>query len=120
MNQLLRSFKQYLWQAAQRGGLRKGELQKRYDLDAFELKEVGETGSAAEIAAKALRYFCVEDGRFNNFIVGIAAVMSFLDEHMKGEKALNRRAIVYQDLKGVLDQGGQYEAILRWVESHYG
>src|SRR5436309_49235 len=115
MNPLLRSFKHNLWVAAERGGLRKGELIKRHDVDSFELDEVKETDSAAEIAAKALRYFCVQDGRFNNFTVGVVAVMGFLEEHFKGPDHLATQAQAYQGLREILDQGGRHEVILRWV-----
>lgn len=119
MNPLLRSFRDNLWLAAQKAGLKKGELQKRYDLSSFELDEIKPSDSAQEIAAKALYYFCIEDGRFNNFTAGILAVMTFLGTHCGGPDHLNRRAQAYQDLRTIMGSGARYEAILNWVKCWY-
>jgi hypothetical protein len=117
MNPLLVSFKQNMWLAAQQGGLRKGELIEKHDINHFELDEINDTDSARDIAAKALCYFCVEGGRFNCFTVGIAAVLGFLERHCRSVKpiTLEHRGLFYRDLKDVLNKGGRHEDILTLI-----
>ena len=73
--------------------------------------------SAQEIAAQVLARCCVEDGRFNNFTVGIFAVATYLNEQFgrlgQGEQQ------AFRDLLAVLNGGGSLEAIRRWVQTHY-
>lgn len=84
-----------------------------------EILETAEDGgwAATEIAAQFLARLCVEEGKFNNFQVGLLAVMTYLNGEM-GDLGGGRQQ-AWKDLVQVLNTGGSIEAIRRWMETHY-
>ncbi|HLN33298.1 MAG TPA: hypothetical protein VK395_36560 [Gemmataceae bacterium] len=80
----------------------------------FELERRGKRLSPQGIARDALVYFCLEEGRFNGFVLGIKAVLQFLSE-CKILPADPRQ--VYQDLGEILKAHCTPEMIQRWLDS---
>jgi hypothetical protein len=70
--------------------------------------------SARQIACQVLARCCVEEGRFNNFQVGLLAVLTFLREQVG---PLSEQGL--RDLVAVLNNPGTAEAIERWMQSAY-
>jgi hypothetical protein len=115
----VKAFKAIAAQVAHHHGFGFGQFMGEHGLQDFLLDEVSDDDGPAEIAAKALHRFCVEDGRFNGFLVGVETAIVFLNERMTRPENASQRAVAYQDLKSVLDGGGQISSIERWIESHY-
>jgi hypothetical protein len=72
---------------------------------------------AQEIAAQVLARCCIEDGRFNNFVVGFLTVATYLNEQFGNLGHAERQA--FRDLVAILNGGGQIDAIRKWMETHY-
>jgi hypothetical protein len=72
---------------------------------------------AKVIAARVLTQCCLTDGKFNNFQVGLLAVMTFPNNHFgplgQGEKQ------AFRDLVNILFNQGTPETVRRWLDSHY-
>ncbi len=68
---------------------------------------------ATEIAVQVLLQCCVENGQFNNFQVGVLAVMMFLNDRL-GQQP---QAII--DLGSILKSGPTEVALRGWATSHY-
>jgi hypothetical protein len=73
--------------------------------------------SAQEIAAHVLVSCCVTGGRYNNFQVGLLAVMKFLSDQF-GAPTL-AQAQMFRDLLAILNQGGDYQSVLTWAHANY-
>ena len=58
--------------------------------------------------------------RFNGFLVGLETAVQFLNEQMPRPPQDRQRVIAFQDLKKILDGGGQVSAIQSWIESYFG
>jgi len=80
----------------------------------FELERRGKRLSPRDIAKDALVHFCLEEGRFNGFVLGIKAVLQFLSE-CKILPANPKQ--VFQDLKEILEGHCTPEIIQRWLDS---
>lgn len=63
---------------------------------------------ASEIAADAIVAFCIEDGKFNGFMVGLETVLQFLGETMTPPTDVQQLQLSLRDLKSILDAGGKY------------
>jgi hypothetical protein len=70
-----------------------------------------------EIAAQALAWCCVTGGKFNNFQVGLLAVLTFLNDQFGPLGQGSSQA--FQDLVKVLNNPGTLPAIREWLNSHY-
>jgi len=119
VEQHLKAFKAIAAQVAHRHGFSFGLFLGEHGLRDFLLDEVSANDRPADIAAKALRYFCVEEGRFNGFLVGLETAIQFLNEQMIRPANESQRVIAFQDLKKILDRGGELASILCWIASCY-
>jgi hypothetical protein len=117
MNALTRVFKRIVSQVAAQAGTTPSRLMKDHDLERFLLDIEAKGYSVREVAAHALFQFCVTGGRFNRFVYGVQIAVAFLDEQM--EDPPQDKAQCLHDLKSILDQGGPFQAIEKWVVSHY-
>lgn len=72
---------------------------------------------AKELAARVLAECCVTNGRFNNFQVGLLAVVKFLNDTFGPLGQGQQQSL--QDLLSILNGGGSYQAILGWMNTHY-
>jgi hypothetical protein len=73
--------------------------------------------SATEMAARVLADCCVENGKFNNFQVGLLTVLKLLNDTFGPLEQGQQQSI--QDLLGILNSGGSYETIMGWMNTHY-
>jgi hypothetical protein len=118
-NRHLRAFKAIAAQIAHRHGFAFGVFLRDHGLQDFLVDEVTPSDGVAEIAAKALHYFCVEEDRFNGFFIGVETAVQFLNEHLGRPATEAQRAIAFRDLKNILDGGGQLAALEQWAKAHY-
>ncbi len=72
---------------------------------------------AVELAARVLAECCVTNGKFNNFQVGLLAVLKFLNDTFGPLKQGQQQSL--QDLLSILNSGGSYDAVLGWMTTHY-
>lgn len=70
-----------------------------------------------ELAARVLAECCVTNGRFNNFQVGLLAVVKFLNDTFGPLGQSQQQSLL--DLLSILNSGGSYQAILGWMNTHY-
>ncbi len=70
------------------------------------------------VAAKILEYFCIEDGEYNDFALGVQLALAFLEKTMIGPGDQAQRLQCIKGLKTALDTGTTQE-ILKWVVAHY-
>jgi hypothetical protein len=64
--------------------------------------------------------FCVEDGRFNGFIVGLKTVLQFLSEHLTAPAPGGGMKQSLSDLHQILGQQPTLDSIKQWINSYYG
>ena len=83
MSRYTASFKRIAAQVADREGVRMATFIGERGLNDFLIDHSGNT-DVADFAARALLAFCVEDGRFNGFIVGLKTVLQFLGQQPRG------------------------------------
>ena len=103
--------------AAQACRLRKFPLQEFMDdwgLEEILTKANEDNHSATQIAAAVLWRCCCTDGKFNNFHVGLLAVMQYLNEQ---EERIGTQP--FQDLAAMMKAGTTKEAIGKWMETHF-
>ena len=91
----------------------------RHGLQAFLLDADARNYSTTQLAAECLWQFCVTNGKYNGFEVGICTAVLFLNGQMSRPNTLQTRQQSYQDLRTILDQGGPYQAIEAWIHSYY-
>ena len=74
----------------------------------------------ADIAAHALLAFCVEEGRFNGFVVGLKTVLQFLAEQLKppGPAADMKQSL--SDLHQILGSEPTLDSVKQWISTYYG
>ncbi len=119
MNRHLKAFKTVAAQVAHRHGFSFGVFLGEHGLQDFLIDEVGPTDSPADIAAKAIHYFCIEEGEFNGFFVGLETALQFLNESVRRSGDAAQRHLTFRDLKSILDSGGEIPAIREWIKAHY-
>lgn len=68
--------------------------------------------SAHEMFARAVRHFCLEDGQYNGYEIGITAAVASLSQAT--DTGLPKPAVVELG-KLVQDGGGEFEALLSWA-----
>jgi len=86
------------------------------DFRQFSIDIAGGCGSPAELAAKALNYFCIEDGRYNSNRIGVNLAIRFLGETLRPPRGGPQR---FKDLEAILNAGGRVEEILGWIDLWY-
>jgi hypothetical protein len=72
---------------------------------------------AAEIASRVLAECCIANGKFNNFQVGLLAVLKFLNDTFGSLRQGQQQSI--QDLLTILNGGGTIAAIMAWMTTRY-
>lgn len=72
---------------------------------------------AKEIAGQVLARCCVTGGKFNNFQVGLLAVMTFLNDQF-GPLGQGTQA-AFRDLVSILNKQGTLQAVMGWLNTHY-
>jgi len=70
------------------------------------------------IATHVLVDCCVTDGKYNNFNVGLLAVIRFLSEQ-HGDPHLGH-VQAFRDLLTILNDGGEQHKVQKWMETHFG
>lgn len=118
-NRHLPLFKRNAAQAANRHGINMGELIGDHGLNDFLIDEVQPGDDPAEIAAKAIFYFCVDDGRFNGFVAGVEMTIQFLGETQRVPLERQQMAVALRDLKSILDTNATAKAIRQWIDAHF-
>jgi hypothetical protein len=73
--------------------------------------------SAKEIAGQVLFRCCVTGGKFNQFYVGLLAVVTYLHEQLGSLGQGEQQA--FQDLANILNNQGTLQAIMGWMNTHY-
>jgi hypothetical protein len=119
VNRCAASFKQIAAQVADRDGVRMATFIGERGLNDFLIDHSGNT-DVADFAAHALLAFCVEDGRFNGFIVGLKTVLQFLGEHLQAPALGTGMKRSLGDLHQVLGSQPTLDSIKQWINSHYG
>lgn len=117
MRPQVRAFRDAAVQVCQRRRFSFREFMEDWNLEAVLEEAEANDWPAKEIACQALVRCCVTGGRFNNFQVGLLAVMTFLNEHFGPLGAGTHQA--FQDLVTVLNKPGTPDAIRRWLDTHY-
>jgi hypothetical protein len=72
-----------------------------------------------QVAANIFEYFCLEDGRFNDFFPGVQLAVVFLDRTLEGPQGEQQKHRCWKDLKDVLVNSGTKPAILGWIRANY-
>jgi len=80
-------------------------------LSDFLIDQVTDSDTPADIAAKALQHFCIEEGEFNGFLPGVQIAVQFLTESYSDFPPHQCLA----DLRAILEAGGDEGAIRQWV-----
>jgi hypothetical protein len=117
MNPLTRAFRNAAAHACQRQRFPFTEFLTNRGLEAILIDADHKGYHVKEIAAQVLSGCCVSQGKFNNFQVGLLAVMKFLSDQY-GPPNLGQ-VQMFQDLLTILNQGGSRQAIMGWLDTHY-
>jgi hypothetical protein len=117
MNPIAKAFKQAARNACKQQRFPFPQFMGDRGLEAILIDADANNYSAKEIAAHVLAECCVADGKFNNFQVGILAVIRFLSHQFGAPHIGDVQA--FRDLLTILDGGGSYPAIMRWMDTHY-
>jgi len=118
MTPLVRTFKRVAAQIAQRMNFKMSAFNHERGLGDF-LLDQDANADAIDLAGRAILYFCVDEGGYNGFEVGVMLCVSFLDEVMASPPTGASRAQALKDLFALMKGPPTLEAIKRWVESHY-
>jgi hypothetical protein len=70
--------------------------------------------SRSELVAHFLCNCCVYQGKYNNFRVGLKTALKLLNDF-----GCNVQPHELSDLLAILNSGGSYEVVHRWVSSNY-
>ena len=93
------------------------EFMEKWGLEEILIAADAQNRPAIEIAARVLAECCVTNGRFNNFQVGLLAVIKFLND-VFGPLGQGQEQSI-RDLLFILNNGGSFQAIMGWMNSHY-
>ena len=88
-----------------------------HGLEAILLDADQEDWSDKTIAANVLAECCVENGRYNNFGVGVLAVINYLSARY-GKPTIDQQQS-FRDLHSILNSGGSVDSIMRWMNTQY-
>lgn len=119
MEDHVRHFKAIAAQVADRHGFSFGACLTDHGLRDFLIEVAAGGDSPADMAAKALVWFCVEEGRFNGFLVGLETVLQFLAEQLGGPQNSTERVAAFKDLRSILESRPDFAAVRQWVAAHY-
>jgi hypothetical protein len=118
MNRLIAAFKRIAAQVADREQFSMRLLIGQYGLNDF-LVDEADNADPVDFGAKVLMHFCVEDGEFNGFLVGLQAALQFLNEHLDAPSSGTQMRRSLADLKRILDGQPTLRAVKQWIKSHY-
>ncbi|HYV36445.1 MAG TPA: hypothetical protein VE988_12110 [Gemmataceae bacterium] len=118
MNRYLASFKRIAAQVTCREELSMRLFIGQYGLNDFLVDEAANS-DPADIAAKALMHFCVADGQFNGFLVGLQTALQFLNEHCDAPNPGRQMRQTLTDLRKILDGAPTLRMIKQWIRGHY-
>ncbi len=65
-------------------------------------------------------HFCVDEGGYNGFEIGVMLGVSFLDEVMPSPPTGPARAQALKDLFTLIKSTPELGSIKGWIDSHYG
>lgn len=70
------------------------------------------------LAARAIHFFCVENGQFNGFMPGVLAALQLLKEtHGPLDASVTKQA--QQDLATIMKAGCTTNILFDWAKSHF-
>ncbi len=118
MTPLVRTFKRLAAQVAQRMSFKMSTFVHERGLGDF-LLEQDANADAVDLAGRAILHFCVDEGGYNGFEVGMMLCVSFLDEVMPSPPTGPARAQALTDLFALIKNAPPLESVKRWIESHY-
>lgn len=110
----VKALKSVAAQACRNRGFPLPEFMDDWGLEEILTEAEKQNHSATQIAAAVLWRFCCTDGKFNNFQVGLHAVVQYLNEQ-KSDIGIQP----FQDLVGMMKAGTTKEAIDKWLETHF-
>jgi hypothetical protein len=114
MHPQVNAFKCIAAQVSRLRGFRITEFMEDWGLEEI-LTEANENDhTATQIAAAVLWRFCCTDGKFNNFQVGLLAVVQYLKEQ---EEDIGTQP--FHDLVAMMKAGTTKAAIEKWMETHF-
>jgi hypothetical protein len=120
MNPYLFRFKKTAAQVAHNNAFSMGTFIRNYGLSDFYTDGILEGDGPADIDAKALMYFCVdEDGSFNGFEVGVMVAVQFLREALTGPYSGRQMQQCFADLWTILNNRPTEDAIRQWISAHF-
>ncbi len=123
MNSLISKFKECAHQAGQLCNMPSGELVRRHGLGDFLANKLTDADGAADIAVKALEFFCDEpDPHAKKFRFAVLTVGIFLQEHYAENTALDTEDLhqPLRDLVALLTKSPNEGQIRKWIESNFG
>ncbi|MGO9469875.1 MAG: hypothetical protein ACLQIB_30505 [Isosphaeraceae bacterium] len=118
MTAQVRTFKRVAAQVAQRMNFKMSAFNRERGLGDF-LLDQGANADPIDVAGRAILYFCVDEGGYNGFEVGVMVCVTFLDEVMPSPPTGAARAQALKDLSALMKSSPTLESVKRWVESHY-
>jgi hypothetical protein len=118
MTPLVRSFKRVAAQVAQRMNFKMSVFNHERGLGDF-LLDHELSNDPIGLTAQAILQFCVDEGGYNGFAVGVMVCVAFLEEVMPAPPTGDARARALKDLFVLLKSPPELEAVKRWVESYY-
>ena len=118
MTPIVRTFKRVAVQVAQHANFKMSAFNHERGLADF-LLDQDTNNDAIDLAARATMHFCVDDGGYNGFEVGVMLCVGFLDEVMPSPPMGPARARALKDLFTLLKSGPTVESLKGWVEDNY-
>jgi hypothetical protein len=116
-NPYVRAFRNAAAQACSSQGFPFARFLGERGLEAILLDAEAGGQDGKQIACRVLAECCVTAGKFNNFQVGVLAVMLFLGNQY-GTPTLDQVQL-FRDLRAILDSGGSAQAIGQWLDTHF-
>ncbi len=123
MSKLISGFKGCAHQAGEMCNLANGVLVRRFGLGDFLENKLTETDSAADIAVKALGFFCDErDPHDEKFRFAVLTVGIFLDEFYSSAPcdSFSEFQQPLKDLVAILTRSPSEAQLRKWIESQFG
>ena len=117
MKPQVRAFQDAAVQACQQKGMPFRKFLTEYGLQDILIEADAANSSAQEIASRVLLECCVEDGKFNGFLAGFLAVMTYLNERLGRLKTGEQQA--FEDLACILSTSPTLQTVDRWMLTHF-
>jgi hypothetical protein len=118
MTAIVRTFKRLAAQIAQRMNFKMSTFNHERGLADFLLDQDANT-DPVDLVGRAILHFCVDEGGYNGFEVGVMLCVGFLDEVMPSPPTGIIRARALRDLFELMKSPPELEAVKRWIKSHY-